>query len=588
MVRGGVAMLSFYKNLQKFLILFSVISVFALGIIFYKLLNASSSLNQAASYQLLSYKLADELRQSSDDLTRLVRSYVATGDKSYKDQYMAVVDIRAGKRVRPVDYYRIYWDFVAGGVDKPRADSKELISLEDLMKKNGFSAEEFKKLKESSARSNGLIELETKAMNAVDGIFEDDSGNFTIKGEPDFKMAMDLVNGKQYHKYKAEIMKPLDDFFVLMEKRTKSQVDTAQNNLNILQILFVVVLIITIVLVGLIVFAGSKITECVLGGTPAGLEKVINGLALGDLTQEIIANSKSSAMGQLKVAADNLSKLIIDAKNLSSENSSIAGELFATSLQSRKRIDESSSIVKQTTQKADDIKTIMHEGIEIAKENKINLEQANAYMEESNQSIARLTKEIQNSADTENELAKTISQLSKDAEQVKDILTVINDIADQTNLLALNAAIEAARAGEHGRGFAVVADEVRKLAERTQKSLIEINSTINVIVQSIADSSERMIKNAQDVSALVDISNQVKDKIFSMSSTMDETIKITEATVNNYLINVNEIDLMAESIKNINGLSIENARSAEEMAEAADHLSKMTETLNAKLSEFRT
>ncbi|TWO29579.1 hypothetical protein YZ79_05910 [Campylobacter hyointestinalis] len=347
-------------------------------------------------------------------------------------------------------------------------------------------------------------------------------------------------------------------------------------------------MIITIVLVGLIVFAGSKITECVLGGTTAGLEKVINGLALGDLTQEIIANSKSSAMGQLKVAADNLSKLIIDAKNLSSENSSIAGELFATSLQSRKRIDESSSIVKQTTQKADDIKTIMHEGIEIAKENKINLEQANAYMEESNQSIARLTKEIQNSADTENELAKTISQLSKDAEQVKDILTVINDIADQTNLLALNAAIEAARAGEHGRGFAVVADEVRKLAERTQKSLIEINSTINVIVQSIADSSERMIKNAQDVSALVDISNQVKDKIFSMSSTMDETIKITEATVNNYLINVNEIDLMAESIKNINGLSIENARSAEEMAEAADYLSKMTETLNAKLSEFRT
>ncbi|MFW5607230.1 MAG: hybrid sensor histidine kinase/response regulator, partial [Campylobacter hyointestinalis] len=110
-----------------------------MGIIFYKLLNASSSLNQAASYQLLSYKLADELRQSSDDLTRLVRSYVATGDKSYKDQYMAVVDIRAGKRVRPVDYYRIYWDFVAGGVDKPRADSNELISLEDLMKKNGFS-----------------------------------------------------------------------------------------------------------------------------------------------------------------------------------------------------------------------------------------------------------------------------------------------------------------------------------------------------------------------------------------------------------------------------------------------------------------
>lgn len=128
---------------------------------------------------------------------------------------------------------------------------------------------------------------------------------------------------------------------------------------------------------------------------------------------------------------------------------------------------------------------------------------------------------IQSVANKEHELSENLQSLAGNAQETKQILITIGDIADQTNLLALNAAIEAARAGEHGRGFAVVADEVRKLAERTQKSLAETSATINILIQAINDNSESLNKNMDEMMDLTQYVGSVDDKMNELLQSMD-------------------------------------------------------------------
>lgn len=311
----------------------------------------------------------------------------------------------------------------------------------------------------------------------------------------------------------------------------------------------------------------------------------------GDLTRKLDIKGKDE-IAQASEAINNFIEkvrvLIVEAKQLSTENSSIAHELSSTSLQTGNRVEESTNIVSDVTAKSKEIKEEMHASIDVAQGSKKDLQEAREYVHTANEAIGNLSNQIVVSAKTEAELAVKIEQLSKNADDVKSILYIIDEIADQTNLLALNAAIEAARAGEHGRGFAVVADEVRNLAERTQKSLTEINSTISVIVQEISDASEQMNKNSQKIEELTHISSEVQDKITSMNRIMNQAITTADKTVDNYIDTGKSIEGIIQGVTGINDISTENARSVEEIASVAEHLNKMTEILNNKLAEFKT
>ncbi|MBE0496302.1 MAG: methyl-accepting chemotaxis protein [Campylobacterales bacterium] len=311
----------------------------------------------------------------------------------------------------------------------------------------------------------------------------------------------------------------------------------------------------------------------------------------GDLTRTLEVTGKDElALASVSINRfiEKVHGLVKEAKSLSGENASISHELSSTSLEVGRSVEASMHIINTTVSSALALKDELVQGVEEAKKGKEELLRANTHLAEANQSILILTSDIQESAATEVELAQSIQQLSHDAGQVKEILVVIGDIAEQTNLLALNAAIEAARAGEHGRGFAVVADEVRKLAERTQKSLQEINATINVIVQAIMDSSERMTHNSKKIATLATTASGVETKINTMLTVMGSAAEASDVTTQNYVKTGTEVDSMAGSVGKIGEISGQNARSIEEIAAAVEHLNRMTEALNAKLSEFKT
>ena len=171
-----------------------------------------------------SYVIASQMRQSSDDLTKMVRLYVLTGDKKYLDAYNEILSIRNGTSPRPLNYDEIYWDFVLDPKKRPRPYGSA-VSLKQLMISHNFSQKEFDLLEESERRSNTLVEMEQEAIYAMQGLFDNGSGSYSVVGTPNPELARRLVSDSQYMEQKAKIMEPLLVFNQQVEQRTQNRTE---------------------------------------------------------------------------------------------------------------------------------------------------------------------------------------------------------------------------------------------------------------------------------------------------------------------------------------------------------------------------
>lgn len=320
------------------------------------------------------------------------------------------------------------------------------------------------------------------------------------------------------------------------------------------------------------------------------LSKELSG-GSGDLTKRLElekGNELYSVAVEINNFVEKVQHTITDLKGLSNTTSMLTGEVNSSSSNIKNKVQDGTDIIQSSIKDIEAISTHLKESLEKTKESTENIQNANTQLISAREKVYTVSHKVQETSEIELELADKLDHLTNDAEQVKTVLVVIREIADQTNLLALNAAIEAARAGEHGRGFAVVADEVRKLAERTQKSLGEIDSTISIIVQAISDLNTQMRENADNITDLNSVSSEVEMIINEASETMDRSSHIALTAYDESSATTEKFGQQIEKMSGVEEISVSNLEDVKTIDQKTEELNSMISNLNNKLNQFNT